>query len=186
MSMSRLTALAIAIDRSTRLPLRWARLRAELQATAADEREARRRIQMEWAYQKRIDGDRARYPDWASAVLGPARAPEPAPVITVPVQTSRVHREPAAKSISDAAALRALVIALNSNRHYRVSEYARRWTDSQPGITHKWADEALQRLGDAGVLTKERGKGRANLPAWKLARLDVAMARLANVAPPKG
>ena len=49
----------------------------------------------------------------------------------------------------------------------------------QPRLGKRWADPALRRLADRGILDKRRPKGRANVPTWFLVvTLDEALRRL--------
>jgi len=81
--------------------------------------------------------------------------------------------------------LRSLVIALDASRFERtpVSVRARDWAAGRPGLGERWADAALSRLGELGVLTKAPGVRR--LPTWHLPTRVEALRRL-DAAYPRG
>jgi hypothetical protein len=141
---------------------RWARLWVVLRRSGADELASRRWVAAERAYQRRIWA-RPPVPAWAALLLPPE--PEPA-------------RHSASASDGDAQNLRRLVMVLDASRFERapLSIRARDWAAGRPGLGERWADSALVRLGELGVLTKVPGIRR--LPTWHLPARDEALRRL--------
>jgi len=154
-------ALAAA-DRSGFSTFRWARLWVTLRRSGADERAARREVAAERAYQRRIWA-RPPVPAWAALLL----PPEP-----------ELARDTAAVSDGDAQNLRRLVMALDASRFEGapLSVRARDWAAGRPGLGERWADGALVRLAELGVLTKVPGIRR--LPTWRLPSRDEALRQL--------
>jgi hypothetical protein len=161
-------ALAAA-DRSGFSALRWAFLWLALMRAGADEAAARRAAIAELIYQRRIWPEPP-IPAWAAALVPPVmtRASSPLP--------------PAAHG--EVVNLRRLVLALDSSRHEPtpLSIRARDWAAGQPGLGERWADGALTRLGELGVLTKRPGVRR--LPTWHLASLEDALRCLSEAIEP--
>ena len=162
-------ALAAA-DRSGFSTFRWARLWVMLRRSEADERAARRWVVAERAYQRRIWA-RPPVPAWAALLLPPE--PEPA-------------RQTTSVSDGEAQNLRRLVMALDVSRGETapLSIRARDWAAGRPGLGERWADSALVRLGELGVLTKVPGIRR--LPTWHLPPRDEALRRLEDAFPKPG
>ena len=161
-------ALAAA-DRSGFSALRWAWLWIALVRAGADEAAARRAAISELIYQRRI-WPAPPIPAWAAALVPPAmtRASNPLPPA------------PAGEVVN----LRRLVLALDASRHELtpLSIRARDWAAGQAGLGERWADGALTRLGDLGVLTKQPGVHR--LPTWHLPAREEALRLLAEALEP--
>lgn len=155
-------ALAAA-DRSGFSTWRWARLWVMLRRSGADEVAARRWVAAERAYQRRL-WTSPPIPAWAALLLPPE--PAPASHLTASVPDGEAEN------------LRRLVLALDASRFERapLSVRARDWASGRPGLGERWADGALVRLGDLGVLTKRPGVRR--LPTWHLPARDEALRRL--------
>jgi hypothetical protein len=88
-------------------------------------------------------------------------------------------RHPLAPALADEVVnLRRLVMALDASRHEPapLSIRARDWAAGRAGLGERWADAALSRLGDLGVLTKHPGIRR--LPTWHLPAREEALRRL--------
>jgi hypothetical protein len=153
-------ALATA-DRSGFSTLRWARLWVVLMRAGADESAARRAAIAELAYQRRIWAAPP-VPAWAAAL--------------VPFEMTRPPPPPAASG--EVVNLRRLLLALDASRHEPtpLSIRARDWAAGQSGLGERWADGALTRLGELGVLTKRPGVRR--LPTWHLPVREEALRRL--------
>jgi hypothetical protein len=163
-------ALAVA-DRDGFTAFRWARLWVLLQRSGATEVTARRWVASERAYQRRL-WTSPPVPAWAAVLLPPE--PEPAPHVT------------ASPSDGEAQNLRRLLVALDASRFERtpLSVRARDWAAGRPGLGERWADGALVRLGDLGVLTKVPGIRR--LPTWHLPARDEALRRLDDAFKKRG
>lgn len=132
---------------------------------------ARGLVRDELRFQERAFGAALRVPTWALA-LAPGKLVAAAATVT-PAASRRGH---SAKE-ADLEALRRLVIYLDRHRGERYSVIARKWAVGGPG--EAWADEALRRLGAAGILAKRRGTGRANAPSWQFTcSLDEALRQL--------
>ena len=163
-------ALAAA-DRSGFSALRWAWVWVALMRAGADEAAARRAAIAELIYQRRI-WPAPPIPAWAAALVPPGmtRASDPLPPA------------PAGEMVN----LRRLVLALDASRHEPtpLSIRARDWAAGQAGLGERWADAALTRLGDLGVLTKRPGVRR--LPTWHLPLREDALRRLAEALGPPG
>jgi hypothetical protein len=161
-------AMATA-DRYGFSALRWARLWVALMRAGADERAARRAAIAELIYQRGI-WVAPPMPAWAAALVPPAmtRASDPPP----PVASGEVVN------------LRRLVLALDASRHEPtpLSIRARDWAGGQSGLGERWADGALTRLGELGVLTKRPGVRR--LPTWHLPVREEALRRLDDALEP--
>jgi hypothetical protein len=159
--------MLIAADRSGFSTFRWVRLWVMLRRSGASEPTVRRWVVAERAYQRRI-WPSPPVPDWAATLLPPE--PEPA-------------RRPGAAPAGDLQNLRSLVIALDASRLERtpLSVRARDWAAGRPGLGERWADAALSRLGELGVLTKTPGVRR--LPTWHLPSRVEALGRLEAAYP---
>lgn len=154
----------IAADRSGFATFRWARLWVRLRRSVADDAVARRWVVAERAYQLRL-WTSPPVPEWAAALL--------------PAESSSSSPPPRSSSGSDVQDLRRLVMALDASRFERtpLSVRARDWAAGRPGLGERWADAALVRLGELGVLVKTPGIRR--LPTWQLIPRDEALRRLA-------
>jgi hypothetical protein len=161
-------ALARA-DRSAFSALRWAWLWVALMRAGADERAARRSVIAELAYQRRI-WIAPPVPAWAAALM--------------PSEMTRARQPPPPAASAEVVNLRRLVLALDASRHEPtpLSIRARDWAAGQSGLGERWADAALARLGELGVLTK--GPGVRRLPTWHLPLRDDALRRLADALEP--
>jgi hypothetical protein len=163
-------ALATA-DQSGFSTFRWARLWLALIRAGADEAAARRAAVAELIYQRRI-WPAPPMPAWAAALVprGMTRASNPLPPA------------PAGEVVN----LRRLLLALDASRHEPtpLSIRARDWAAGQAGLGERWADGALTRLGDLGVLTKRPGVRR--LPTWHLPLREDALRRLEEALKPPG
>jgi hypothetical protein len=158
-----------AADRSGFSAFRWARLWVALMRAGADELAARRSVIAELGYQRRI-WTVPPVPAWAAALM-------PSEMMRAPN-----HSPPAVSG--EVVNLRRLVLALDASRHEPtpLSIRARDWAAGQSGLGERWADGALARLGELGVLTKRPGVRR--LPTWHLPVRDDALRRLADALEP--
>jgi hypothetical protein len=150
-------------DRSGFSALRWARLWVALMRAGADELAARRSVIAELAYQRGI-WTAPPVPAWAAALMPP--------------EMTRASHPPPPAASGELVNLRRLVLALDASRHEPtpLSIRARDWAAGQSGLGERWADGALTRLGDLGVLTKRPGVRR--LPTWHLPVREEALRRL--------
>jgi hypothetical protein len=154
-----------AADRSGFSAFRWARLWVALMRASADEVSARRSVIAELTYQRRI-WLAPPVPAWAAALL--------------PREMTRAPHPPPPAASGEVMNLRRLVLALDASRHEPtpLSIRARDWAAGQSGLGERWADGALARLGELGVLTKRPGVRR--LPTWHLPVREEALRRLAD------
>jgi hypothetical protein len=161
-------ALAVA-DRSGFSALRWARLWLALERAGADEGAARRVAIAELVHQRRIWGAPP-VPAWAAALI--------------PIEMMRAPHPPPPAASGELVNLRRLVLALEVSRHEStpLSIRARDWAAGQSGLGERWADSALTRLGELGVLTK--GPGVRRLPTWHLPAREEALRRLEDALQP--
>jgi hypothetical protein len=152
-----------AADRFGFSAFRWARLWVALMRAGADESAARRSVMAELGYQRRI-WTAPPVPAWAAALMPSEMTQTPYPV-------------PPAVS-GEVVNLRRLLLALDASRHEPtpLSIRARDWAAGQSGLGERWADGALTRLGELGVLTKRPGVRR--LPTWHLPVKEEALRRL--------
>jgi hypothetical protein len=152
-------------DRSAFSALRWARLWVALMRAGADEVSARRSVIAELVYQRRIWAVPP-VPSWVTALLPP--------------EMTRASPPGAPAATGEVVNLRRLVLALDASRHEPtpLSIRARDWAAGQSGLGERWADGALTRLGELGVLTKRPGVRR--LPTWYLPVREEALRRLAE------
>jgi hypothetical protein len=157
-------ALAAA-DRSGFSAFRWARLWFTLMRANADEVSARRSVIAELTYQRRI-WLAPPVPAWAAALM--------------PSEMRRAPHPPPPAASGEVVNLRRLVLALDASRHETtpLSIRARDWAAGQPGLGERWADGALARLGELGVLSKRPGVRR--LPTWHLLVREEALRRLTD------
>lgn len=155
-------ALAAA-DRDGFSAFRWARLWLAVQRHRPDAAATRRWVEAERAFQRRLWTDPP-VPAWAAVLL----PPEPVPAIQPSVPVPNI----------EADNLRRLVLALDASRGDRtpLSIRARDWAGGRPGLGERWADGALVRLGELGVLTK--GPGVRRLPTWHLPAREETIRRL--------
>ena len=155
-------ALAAA-DRDGFSAFRWARLWLTVQRQQPEAAVTRRWVEAERAFQRRLWTEPP-VPAWAALLL----PPEPAPATESAASVPNI----------EADNLRRLVLALDASRGDRVplSVRARDWAGGRPGLGERWADGALVRLGELGVLTK--GPGVRRLPTWHLPAREEAIRRL--------
>lgn len=153
----------LAADRSGFATFRWARLWVTLRRNGADDAGARRWVVAERAYQLKL-WTSPPVPAWAAALLPPESRSAPP--------------RPPSSFEGDVQDLCRLVMALDASRFERtpLSVRARDWAAGRPGLGERWADGALARLGDLGVLTKAPGARR--LPTWHLPSRVEALRRL--------
>jgi hypothetical protein len=169
--MTFLKAVVRELDRATIPSHRWDRLGKRLRDEGIEDTVARGLVRDELRFQERTFGTALRVPTWALAL-----APGKPAVVAATVTPATARRGHSAK-VADLEALRSLVTYLYRHRGERYSVIARKWAVGGPG--EAWADEALRRLAAAGILTKRRGTGRANAPAWQMTcSLDEALRRL--------
>jgi hypothetical protein len=154
-----------AADRSGFSAFRWARLWLVLMRAGADEAAARRAAIAELIYQRGIWAAPP-VPAWAGALM--------------PSEMTRAPHPPPPAASGEVVNLRRLVLALDGSRHEPtpLSIRARDWAAGQSGLGERWADGALARLGELGVLTKRPGVRR--LPTWHLPVREEALRRLAD------
>lgn len=152
-----------AADRAGFSTFRWARLWVSLRRNGADDAAARRWVVTERAYQLRLWASPP-VPAWAAGLLPPESKSAPPPARS--------------SAMGDDRDLRQLVMALDASRFERtpLSVRARDWAAGRPGLGERWADAALARLGEFGVLVKVPGVRR--LPTWQLLARDAALRRL--------
>jgi hypothetical protein len=154
-----------AADRFGFSAFRWARLWVALMRAGADEPAARRSVIAEFAHQRRI-WMAPPVPAWAAALM--------------PAEMMRAPHPPPPRPSGEVVNLRRLVLALDASRYEPtpLSIRARDWAAGQSGLGERWADAALARLGELGVLTKRPGVRR--LPTWHLPVREEALRRLAD------
>jgi hypothetical protein len=162
---------AATADRSGFSALRWAWLWVALMRAGANELAARRSVIAELAYQRGIWADPP-VPAWVAALI--------------PSEMMQAPHPPPPAAFGEVLNLRRLVLALDASRHEPtpVSIRARDWAAGQPGLGERWADAALTRLGELGVLTKRPGVRR--LPTWHLPVREEALRRLEEAIQPAG
>lgn len=160
-----------AADRSGFSALRWARLWLSFMRTGADDVTARRSVIAELAHQRTI---------WMAP---PVRAWAAA---LIPQEMLRVPLPPPPAPSGEVVNFRRLVLALDGSRHEPtpLSIRARNWAAGQTGLGERWADGALTRLGELGVLAKRPGVRR--LPTWHLPMREEALRRLEDAFQPAG
>jgi hypothetical protein len=158
-------------DRSGFSALSWARLWLALVRAGADEKAARRAAIAELVHQRRIWAAPP-VPDWAAALI--------------PIEMMRAPHPPPPAASGELVNLRRLVMALEVSRHEPtpLSIRARDWAAGQSGLGERWADRALTRLGELGVLTK--GPGVRRMPTWHLPVREEALRRLEEAFGPPG
>jgi hypothetical protein len=158
-----------AADRSGFSAFRWARLWVALMRASADEVSARRSVIAELTHQRRI-WTAPPVPAWAAALL--------------PSEMTRAPHRPQPAVSGEVVNLRRLVMALDASRNEPtpLSIRARDWAAGQSGLGERWADGALARLGELGVLTKRPGVRR--LLTWHLPVREEALTRLADALEP--